>query len=127
MSSITIEMLNERVEALEKQIACLLKKSDDTKSTTTTKNTKVKKDKKSTKKASDSSSDDDQPKKKKRLSGYIIYSNTHRDQVKSELADGDEKPKNTEVMKRLAAMWKDLNEEEKEEWNTKAKELADVE
>ena len=39
--------------------------------------------------------------------------------------EGDEKPKNTEVMKELASMWKSLNDEERDEWNTKAQQLKD--
>ena len=68
---------------------------------------------------------DDKP-KKKRTSGYIIYSNANRAEVKERLAEeaGDEKPKNTDVMKELARMWKELDEDEKEIWNSKAKESS---
>lgn len=68
---------------------------------------------------------DDKP-KKKRTSGYIIYSNANRAEVKERLAEeaGDEKPKNTDVMKELARMWKELDGDEKEIWNAKAKESS---
>lgn len=80
------------------------------------------KEKKPKKEKKDDSSDDEKP-KKKRVSGYILYSNANRDDVKTKLTTGYEKPKNTEVMKELASMWKDLTDEERGEWNTKAKEI----
>ena len=107
----TIEMLAQRVEVLEKQMATLL--GDATK--------KAKKEKKKVKDASD-----DEATKKKRTSGYIIFSNAHRDVVKGSIAEGDEKPKNTEVMKELARLWKALSDEEREQWNAKAKEIKDA-
>ena len=115
--SITIEVLAERVAVLEKQLALLLSEkavdvseSKDTKDTKTTKKTKKAKE------------DDGQP-KKKRTSGYILYSNAHRDEVKDSLTEGDEKPKNTDIMKKLAENWKLLSDEDREKWNAKAKEL----
>ena len=109
--STTLEILVERVAVLEKQIALLLsEKAVDVSETKPTKKTKKVKQ------------DDDKP-KKKRTSGYILYSNAHRDEVKESLTEGDEKPKNTDIMKKLAENWKILNNEEREKWNTKAKEL----
>ena len=109
--STTLEILVERVAVLEKQIALLLsEKAVDVSETKPTKKTKKVKQ------------DDDKP-KKKRTSGYILYSNAHRDEVKESLTEGDEKPKNTDIMKKLAENWKLLNDEEREKWNTKAKEL----
>ena len=112
--AMTIEILTERVATLEKQMAQLLSNADPEPK-------KEKKEKKTKKEASD---DEDKP-KKKRVSGYILFSNANRDDVKVKLAEGDEKPKNTEVMKELAKMWKELGDDEKEVWNTKAKELKD--
>ena len=109
--SITLEILAERVAVLEKQIALLLsEKAVDVSETKPTKKTKKVKQ------------DDDKP-KKKRTSGYILYSNAHRDEVKESLTEGDEKPKNTDIMKKLAENWKLLDDDEREKWNTKAKEL----
>jgi len=112
--SITIEVLAERVAVLEKQLALLLSEKavdvSDSKDTKTSKKTKKVKE------------DDAQP-KKKRTSGYILYSNAHRDEVKESLTEGDEKPKNTDIMKKLAENWKLLSDEDREKWNTKAKEL----
>tara|TARA_B100000886_G_scaffold233704_1_gene163348 strand:+ start:341 stop:670 length:330 start_codon:yes stop_codon:yes gene_type:complete len=87
----------------------------------------VSKKEKKEKKAKKETSDDEDKPKKKRVSGYILFSNANRDEVKGKLADGDEKPKNTEVMKELAKMWKELGDDEKEIWNNKAKELKDEE
>ena len=109
-----VEILGERVATLEKQMAQLLSKSDP----------EPKKEKKEKKSKKETSDDEDKP-KKKRVSGYILFSNANRDDVKEKLAEGDVKPKNTDVMKELAKMWKELGDDEKEVWNTKAKELKD--
>ena len=113
----TIELLNDRVIALEKQLALLLSE----KATHTNETKKEKKEKKETK--TPKSEDSEKP-KKKRTSGYIIYSNAHRDEVKESLSTDDEKPKNTDIMKTLAANWKALSDEERTQWNTKAKEIV---
>ena len=112
----TVAALNQRVELLEKQLSLLLSnnsKDDEPK--------KVKK----VKKAKEESSDDEKP-KAKRTSGYIIFSNATRDDVKTKLTVGEEKPKNTEVMKELAIRWKALNDEERGEWNAKALQLKEA-
>ena len=112
--SLTIEVLAERVGVLEKQIALLLsEKALDVSEV---------KDAKPTKKPKKVKDDDDKH-KKKRTSGYILYSNAHRDEVKESLTEGDEKPKNTDIMKKLAENWKLLSDDEREKWNAKAKEL----
>ena len=105
------DILAERVSVLEKQIALLL--SDKAVDTA-----------KDTKKPKKTKTDDDKT-KKKRTSGYILYSNAHRDEVKDALTEGDEKPKNTDIMKKLAENWKTLSDEDREKWNAKAKELKD--
>ena len=126
--STTIEMLVARVETLEKQLAMLLKDQVvDSKKSKKSKDTdevvKVKEPKKSKKsKDEPSSEDEDKPKKKRGTNGYILFSNANRDEVKEKLLVGDEKPKNTEVMKALAQMWQDLDATEKAEWTAKAKE-----
>ena len=128
-TAITIDMLVARVETLEKQLAILLK---DTKvpnnDVKTKKEPKSKESKESKKKAKDetSSDDEDKPKKKRGPNGYILFSNEKRDEVKEQLTTGDEKPKNTEVMKQLAVMWSELSVEEKAEWTAKAKASNDV-
>ena len=112
MSTTSLEM---RVEVLEKQIAQLLsdKTTDD-------------KPKKKAKKEKKADSDDDKP-KKKRTSGYILYSNANRDEVKEALTEDGEKPKNPDIMRELAKNWKALSEDEQEVWKAKAKEIKDAE
>mgnify|MGYP001483237660 CR=1 FL=1 len=114
--SMTLELVAQRVDTLEKQMALLLAKnaSDEV----PRKDKKPKKDKKA-------DSDDDKP-KTKRTSGYILYSNAHRDEVKDQLSDGENKAKNTDIMKKLAENWKALDDDGKEKWNSKAKELKDA-
>lgn len=114
MSAVTIEMLSQRVEALEKQLK-LLSTSDSPPPPVEKKEKKPKKEKKS-------DSDDEKP-KKKRVSGYLLFSSAMRDDVKQELF-GDEKPKNSEIMVELGKRWKALSEEEQKVWNEKAKEEA---
>jgi len=115
MTTTSIEI---RVELLEKQIAQLL--SDKTIDVSDDKpKKKVKKEKKP-------DSDDDKP-KKKRTSGYILYSNSTRDEVKDALTTDGEKPKNPDIMRELAKNWKALSEEEQEVWKAKAKEIKDAE
>ena len=121
-----IVLLAMRIETLEKQLALILQEqkvaSDD-------KDKKTKKEKKTTKKTKKdetSSDDEDKPKKKKGPNGYILFSNDNREDVKAKLLVGDEKPKNTEVMKQLALMWRALDDEEKGVWNTKAKDANAV-
>ena len=121
--AMTIEILAERVVTLESQISELSTKMDELVKVVSKKEKKEKKEKKA-KKDAVSSDDEDKP-KKKRVSGYILFSNANRDDVKEKLAESDEKPKNTEVMKELAKKWKELGDDEKEVWNAKAKELKD--
>ena len=116
--SMTLEILTQRVEALEKQLALLLE--NNTKEVTENKSKKSKKSKK------DDSSDYEEKPKTKRVSGYILFSNATRDEVRDSLSKGDEKPKNTDIMKELARLWKELSDEDKEPWNAKAKELKDA-
>ena len=121
--SMTLEIVAQRVTALESQMSELSSKMEELVKVVSKKEKKEKKEKKA-KKDAVSSDDEDKP-KKKRVSGYILFSNANRDDVKEKIAEGDEKPKNTEVMKELAKMWKELGDDEKEVWNAKAKELKD--
>jgi len=119
----TLEIVAQRVTALESQMSELSTKMEELVKVVSKKEKKEKKEKKA-KKDAVSSDDEDKP-KKKRVSGYILFSNANRDDVKEKITEGDEKPKNTEVMKELAKMWKELGDDEKEVWNAKAKELKD--
>jgi len=117
--SMTLELVAQRVEVLEKQMAQLLiantcdARSDD-------------KPKKKPKKEKKADSDEDKP-KKKRTSGYILYSNATRDEVKEALTVDGEKPKNPDIMRELAKNWKALDEDEQEVWKAKAKEIKEAE
>jgi hypothetical protein len=128
----TIEMLTNRVENLEKQLALLLKQGNTevevkTKKEPKTKKSKgessdeVKKPKKEAKSKTDSS--DEEVKKKRGTNGYILFSKSVREEVIAKLTVGDEKPKNTEIMKQQAAMWAEVDADEKAQWNAKATEL----
>jgi hypothetical protein len=125
-------MLVVRVETLEKQLALLLKEKKGKKSKDETSGddevvVEKKEDKKAPKKASKKevkevvSDDEDKPKKKRGTNGYIMFSNANREDVKAQLTVGDEKPKNTEIMKQLATMWSEVSADEKAEWTAKAK------
>ena len=98
MTTTSIEM---RVELLEKQIAQLL--SDKTIDVSDEKpKKKAKKDKKA-------ESDDDKP-KKKRTSGYILYSNSMRDEVKDALTyrwrEAEEPGYHARTSKELEGSWR---------------------
>ena len=111
----SVEILAQRVELLEKQLADMLKNNN---TETKDKQTKTSKKQKTSKK--------DSPKKErvKSTTGYIQYSNAHRDEVKELLAsESDEKPKNTDIMRQLASNWKQLSDDDKAVWNEKANEL----
>ncbi len=61
-------------------------------------------------------------KKKRKPNGYIVFSKEMREATKAKLAeDNGEKPQSKEVMKELAAMWKDLSEHDRRIWTDKAK------
>jgi hypothetical protein len=118
--ALTLMDVAARVDALEAQMALLLKDKDDNK-----KDKKPKKEKKEKKnKKEDKSSDDDEPKKKKRVTGYNLFVKTFRDEAFNVLSnDSNDKPKGTDVMKKLGAMWKDLDDAERVDWNNKANAL----
>ena len=108
---------NTRISQLEKQMALLMKE----KGVEPVVEEKVAKKGGKKAKKEEVKPDPVEP-KKKRTSGYILFSNANRDEVKERLAeDADEKPKNTEVMKELARLWKALDDDEKAVWNAKAK------
>jgi hypothetical protein len=108
-----------RVDALEKTLASQLnvqpKPLDDKK-----KDKEEKKDKAAAKKEKKAKTDPADA-KPKRVTGYILFCNSNRDDVKTKLSIDDEKPKNTEVLTELARLWKAIDSDEKDEWNAKAK------
>ena len=86
-----------------------------------------------------SSSDDDtktkakaKPKEKikRAKTGYLLFIANIRDKVTTELQaelDEDKKVMSKDVTRAAAARWQELDDDEKEEWKTKAKELAELE
>ena len=104
-----------RVDALEKTLAAQL---NVVKKEVTDKD--LKKEKAAAKKEKKANADPSDV-KPKRVTGYILFCNSNRDDVKTKLSVGDDKPKNTEVLTELARLWKAITSDEKDEWNTKAK------
>ena len=104
MSTMTIELLNQRVQVLEKQLVALMGDK-----TADKKDKKVKKEK-------------DASPKPKRTSAWILFQAANREGVKERLTKetGDEKVKSTDVMTELAKMWKALSDEEKSPYEEKA-------
>tara|TARA_B100001175_G_C19443704_1_gene607596 strand:- start:147 stop:800 length:654 start_codon:yes stop_codon:yes gene_type:complete len=103
----TIELLNQRVQVLEKQLVALMGDK-----TADKKDKKVKKEK-------------DASHKPKRTSAWILFQAANREDVKERLVKetGDEKVKSTVVMTELAKMWKALSDEEKSPYEEKAKHI----
>ena len=101
---ITIEVLTLRVEVLEKQVALLMA------------NNHPKPDKNNKKDKKTPKSDHDPP-KKKRVSGYILFANDYRPKLKAE----QNGLKSTDIMKKIALLWNNLDPKLKNEWNLKAK------
>ena len=99
-----VEALNKRVGELEKINGVVLEVADDK---------KPKKEKKEKKPVD--------PNKPKKTSGYLIYSNSVRAEVKEQLIAGGGEGKPKEVVQAIAAKWKELGDEEKAVWNEKAK------
>tara|TARA_B110000037_G_C16936978_1_gene431057 strand:+ start:150 stop:566 length:417 start_codon:yes stop_codon:yes gene_type:complete len=77
--------------------------------------------KKETKK--DKKTNNDTPKEKKAMTGYMLFSKEHREEVtekaKSTLKEG-EKYQASGTVKTLGAMWTALSKEEQVKWNEKA-------
>lgn len=116
-SATTNSAIAQRVEVLEKQIALLLKADAPVEPVPEPKEKQGKKSKAGKKEVS---SDDEKP-KKKRTSGYLLYSSETREAVKTKLSANDAKFKNQDIMTELGAMWKALSDEERTEWNDRAK------
>ena len=106
-----------RIEALEKDIASRFQVSDV--NVVNDKDVKVKKEVKPKKEKKAKPGPDDKP-KDKRVTGYILFSNDVRDDVKTQLSGADDKPKNTEVMTEIARQWKALDTKDRDDWNAKA-------
>ena len=114
MTSITIDMLAMRLDMLDKQIALIESRENEPKAKTNGKSKK----------------EENKLKTKRVPSGYNLFSKANRDAAKeliikeNELEEG-EKPKNQEVMAKMGSMWRDLSEEEKNEWKDKSNSLKE--
>jgi len=107
--------LQMRVDELEKLVASLTEKLE----------TLEKKPNKEPKESTKGLKKDGTPRKKRAPCGYMVYSNEKRAEVREELieeANGEKVPPGA-VVKKLAEMWNALEQEEKEFYNTQAKEL----
>lgn len=113
--SMTLEIVANRIAELEKQMAAVLEKLEEKAEE------KPKKKEKSPKK--EKAEKEEKPKKKRGMTGYLLFSKENRAAVKEEL--GEVKP--TEVVTEVAKRWKALTDEEREDWNTRAKEGQEVE
>jgi len=117
--AMTIETLVARVAELEKQMEMVMKVIEDKKdvSDQEPKKTKAPKKEKAPKEEKEV-----KPKKKRGMTGYLLYAKEMRPEVKDELIEGgNESPKPTEVITEVAKRWKALGDEEREEWNNRAK------
>lgn len=109
-----------RVDELEKLVITLNEKIEQLELSDS------KKEKTTTKKETKGLKKDGTPRKKRAPCGYMLFSNENRQQVREELieeADG-EKVAPGAVVKKLAEMWNSLEDDEKEPYNTRAKEMA---
>ena len=120
MATMTLEIAATRIAELEKQMADVLAKLEE-KSAEKPKKEKSPRKEKSPKK--EKAEKEDKPKKKRGMTGYLLFSKENRAAVKEEL--GEVKP--TEVVTEVAKRWKAMTDEEREEWNGRAKEGQEVE
>jgi hypothetical protein len=111
-----MDALQLRVLELEKTVAQLVEFNKD--KINLDKPTKTKK----VKKTAGTKSDDEEPKKKRPPSGYLLYINSIRAQVKTELGE-EIGPK--DITRELAKRWKALDDDERTEWNDKSKAMKD--
>ena len=117
----TLEMANERVAELEKQMAEVMKRLEMSVAV-------EEKPKKSKKPKEEKPEKEEKPKKKRGMTGYLLYAKEKRPSVKEELiANGNENPKPTEVITEVAKRWKAMSEDEQGEWNERAKTATDDE
>ena len=110
--AMTIEQLTKMVETLNNRVA-VLEKLNGVVAPPPEEKKGGKKEKKEKKPVD--------PNKPKKTSGYLIYSNSVRAEVKEQLIAGGGEGKPKEVVQAIAAKWKELGDEGKAVWNEKAK------
>ena len=119
VEEMTLEMANERVTELEKQMAEVMARLGLVAGEVETKATKKKVGK---------STSEEKDKKKRGMTGYLLFAKEKRGTVKEELVKGgNETPKPTEVMTEVAKRWKSMSTDEQSEWNERAKSATDDE
>ena len=118
---------DERMIALETMMAEVLSilKKDQDKPVNTTKPKDLEQQQDKPKKTKKVKPDSDEPKKKRGPTGYLVFSGATRAEVKAALSEADESTNPKDVTRELARRWKALSEEEREEWNSKAKQVKD--
>nr|UZT28984.1 hypothetical protein [Nucleocytoviricota sp.]UZT29297.1 hypothetical protein [Nucleocytoviricota sp.] len=123
--SVNTSALVQRVDELEKLVVTLNEKIQLLESAP--KKVVIEAGGMATKKESKGLKKDGTPRKKRAPCGYMVFSNEKRTEVREELvaeADGEKVPPGA-VVKKLAEMWNALGEDEKEPYNTQAKEMAE--
>jgi len=115
----TIETLVARVAELEKQMEMAMKALEE-KGDGSAKETK--KEKVAKKEKTPKAEKETKPKKKRGMTGYLLYAKEKRPEVREELIEGGSvSPKPTEVITEVAKRWKALDDEERDQWNERAK------
>ena len=110
--------IESRVAELEEQVKQLMTQLE-TKTKTKTKGEKKEKEPKAKKATTNK---DGSPKKKRGTTGYLLFAKETRPLAKNDITnDENPSPKPTEVVTEIAKRWKALEDDEREEWNEKAK------
>ena len=111
--------IESRVAELEEQVKQLMTQLESKKE----KEPKAKKETKAVKKEKEPKKNKDgSPKKKRGTTGYLLFAKETRPLAKNDITtDENPSPKPTEVVTEIAKRWKELSDEEREEWNEKAK------
>lgn len=122
--SVNTSALVERVDELEKLVVTLNEKIQLLEAAP--KKVVIEAGDKATKKESKGLKKDGTPRKKRAPCGYMLFSNEKRAEVREELVSeaGGEKVPPGAVVKKLAELWNALDDDEKEPYNTRAKEMA---
>ena len=128
MSSTEIQQLSERIAQLEQLVLARLGGAQPVvaeagRAQPVVAEEPVKKSKKA-KREGPTLNKDGTPRKKRTTSGYQVFSNAKRAEVRTVLEqDGTVKVKPSEVVKELARLWKAMGTEEQEVWKEEAREL----
>ena len=121
---------DERMLAIETMLAevlAILKKDQDKPTKHPDETPNKAKDKDKPKKTKKVKQDQDETKKKRGPTGYLLFSGANRADVKTALEQAEESTNPKDVTRELARRWKELSDEEREEWNDKAKQQKDSE